>query len=452
MELINSAGARLVLRPSPWAAANALVFDTGPQVWRDNLNDKLPSYNKQTSGPGEWCSLSDLEAFRQYYSRSVWAVVLTEAESEATVGHMRSSQELLAHIESFWGMGLVESNTDSWRRIFNEWLDYFREHNHTYGVVHAWVAMITTWPRSKRREDVTDAAEIVSVRECASQSCDDIDGVIALALKRLLIGDSNGDMFVQLPSTNCEVDNRPRRIWDLCANTVIPITWFRDGDYQYIMHYVLPVSHAWVADHELAYVVTAANQRLWPIPLPQGMGVEDIRQQLLRYGARFAWVDVLCLRQRLQPVDHQGQLRGIPHLSDFLATEREKRRLEEWATDVPLIGNVFYGKPSVLIYLNGLGRPFRAEGWDHPRHWLNRAWTLQETTDPNSMVIVQPTPGTLQTAHRLGQASPVSYTTDIDPWSCKAKHLILYSSASQAVNAFFIFSMNPKLMPFAFSV
>ncbi|KAF8429406.1 hypothetical protein BGX38DRAFT_411724, partial [Terfezia claveryi] len=110
---------------------------------------------------------------------------------------------------------------------------------------------------------------------------------------------------------------------------------------------------------------------------------------------------------------------GDPHLSDSLATEREKRRLEEWATDVPLIGNVYVGRPSVVIYLNGLGRPFRAEGWDNPRHWLNRAWTLQETTDPNSMVIVQPTPGTLQTGHRLEQASPGPYTTDIDLWSCK---------------------------------
>ncbi|KAF8422278.1 hypothetical protein BGX38DRAFT_595667, partial [Terfezia claveryi] len=301
MELINSAGDRLVLRPTSWAAANTLVFDTGPRVWRDNLNDKLPPHNKQTSGPGEWCSLSDLGAFRQYYSWSVWAVVLTEAESEATVGHMKSSQELLGHIESFWGVGLVGS-------IFNEWLDYFREHNHTYGVVHAWVGMITTWPRSQRTEDVTDVAETVSIRKCASQSCDDVDGVIALALKRLPICDSNGDMYVQVPNMSDGVDDRPRRIWDLCANTVIPITWFRDGDYQFIMHYVLPVSHAWVADNDLEFVVTAANQRLWPIPLPQGVGVEDIRQQLLRYGARFAWVDVLCLRQRVQPVDHRGQL------------------------------------------------------------------------------------------------------------------------------------------------
>jgi len=155
--------------------------------------------------------------------------------------------------------------------------------------------------------------------------------------------------------------------------------------------------------------------------------VEDIRQQLLSYGARFAWVDVLCLRQRVQPVDHRGQRKGIPHLSDSLAAERDKRRLEEWATDIPLIGKVYDGKPSVLIYLNGLGRPFRAEGWDHPRHWLNRAWTLQETRDLDSMLIVQPASGhrALQAGHRLEQANPgPSTTTDIDPWSCKARHLI----------------------------
>ena len=423
MELINSAGARLVLRPSSWVRANTLVFDTGPQDWRGKLNAELPSYKQPRSGPGEWCSPSDLEAFRQHYSRSMWAVVLTEAESEATVGHMQSSQQLLAHIESFWGVGIAESKTESWRRIFHQWLDYFREHNHTYGVVHAWVGMTTTWPRSKRKEDIVDIAEIVSVQECTSQSCNDIDGVIALALERQAISDPNGDMFVEVTTGNSEADARPRRIWDLCANTVIPISWFRDGDYRYIMHYVLPVSHAWVADHEIEYVVTAVNQRLWPVPLPQGVGVEDIRQQLLSYGARFAWVDVLCLRQRVQPVDHRGQRREIPHLSDSLAAEREKRRFEEWATDVPLIGEVYDGKPSIVIYLNGLGRPFRAEGWDHPRHWLNRAWTLQETRDPDSMLIVQHSPGTLQTGHRSEQAT---YTTvDIDPWSCKARHLTL---------------------------
>src|ERR1700733_14804955 len=32
----------------------------------------------------------------------------------------------------------------------------------------------------------------------------------------------------------------------------------------------------------------------------------------------------------------------------------------------------------MLIYFNGLGRPFRNTGFDNEHHWFSRAWTLQE--------------------------------------------------------------------------
>lgn len=39
-----------------------------------------------------------------------------------------------------------------------------------------------------------------------------------------------------------------------------------------------------------------------------------------------------------------------------------------------------------MRYFNGLGRPFSNEGWDDPRHWLRRAWTLQEIKTENSTI------------------------------------------------------------------
>lgn len=55
-------------------------------------------------------------------------------------------------------------------------------------------------------------------------------------------------------------------------------------------------------------------------------------------------------------------------------------------TDVPTIGSIY--NPSLdhsmaLIYFSGLGRPFHNGGYDDPRHWLNRTWTVQEVvSDP----------------------------------------------------------------------
>ena len=36
------------------------------------------------------------------------------------------------------------------------------------------------------------------------------------------------------------------------------------------------------------------------------------------------------------------------------------------------------------MYFNGLGVRFSSTGWDDPRHWLRRAWTLQEIANENT--------------------------------------------------------------------
>ncbi|KAF8431980.1 hypothetical protein BGX38DRAFT_1227587 [Terfezia claveryi] len=147
----------------------------------------------------------------------------------------------------------------------------------------------------------------------------------------------------------------PRRVWDLRAHRVVPgwRTFHPHPRYW-------PVSHSW-AD-VMTPIDTPVNQYEWPVPIPAGVTLEMVRNELLNLGAEHVWLDVLCLRQRSPD------------------REKEKIRLREWEIDVPTIGNAyqFSDRANMVQYFNGLGRPFETFGWDGPRHWLNRAWTLQE--------------------------------------------------------------------------
>lgn len=171
----------------------------------------------------------------------------------------------------------------------------------------------------------------------------------------------------------------PRRLWDLHSNRVIPYwaamdrdkgtppDWHKDTHAPHIW----PVSHSWVQENERQYVSTNINGNQWPVPIPNDISLESVRIELLNLGAEYVWLDVLCLRQ----VGNE---------------QMEEERLEEWRLDVPTIGRVYRNafqstctvprlNPHVVIYYSGLGRPFVVGDLESPRHWLNRAWTLQET-------------------------------------------------------------------------
>ncbi|KAF8462112.1 hypothetical protein BDZ91DRAFT_640102, partial [Kalaharituber pfeilii] len=140
----------------------------------------------------------------------------------------------------------------------------------------------------------------------------------------------------------------PRRVWDVCNNKVIPTIWLLKN--RSALHIdVWPISHSWAPEAERQTVMTAVNDFEWPVPIPADITLEDLRAQLLALGCRYAWVDVLCLRQEY-PTD----------------PKREKIRREEWKLDVPLIGFI-YNMNHVVVYFSGLGRPFKAEGWTHER-------------------------------------------------------------------------------------
>ncbi len=110
---------------------------------------------------------------------------------------------------------------------------------------------------------------------------------------------------------------------------------------------------------------TPINRKEWPVPIPKDTDLNLIRIEMLNLGAEYAWLDVLCLRQK----EERGP--------------REDLRVKEWRLDVPTIGGVYKDAIKVVIYLSGLGRPFRlkAGDLDSDRNWFRRAWTLQEVGD-----------------------------------------------------------------------
>ncbi|KAF8451195.1 hypothetical protein BDZ91DRAFT_786860 [Kalaharituber pfeilii] len=175
----------------------------------------------------------------------------------------------------------------------------------------------------------------------------------------------------------------PRRIWDLKSSRVVEFgmlhaeiqstevprsaTVTNPGTASILYPTFWAVSHSWTSNMET--VETPINQYQWPVPLPNGIDLEHVRQELLSFGADYVWLDVLCLRQRS---DAPGQ---SPNLHSSLEALKQD---EEWKIDVPTIGNIYRAAAQLVRYFNGLGAPFSKHGWDDPRHWLRRAWTLQE--------------------------------------------------------------------------
>ncbi|KAJ3523252.1 hypothetical protein NM688_g8759 [Phlebia brevispora] len=116
-----------------------------------------------------------------------------------------------------------------------------------------------------------------------------------------------------------------------------------------------------MAENSRHPVPTPINGFEWRVPLPKDTSLDRIRVELLNLGAEYVWLDVLCLRQEDS---------SRPEMED---TKRE------WMLDVPTIGCIYYKAWNIVTYFEGLGRPFHISNISSPRHWLNRAWTLQET-------------------------------------------------------------------------
>ncbi|TFK51072.1 hypothetical protein OE88DRAFT_213795 [Heliocybe sulcata] len=153
----------------------------------------------------------------------------------------------------------------------------------------------------------------------------------------------------------------PRRLWDLHAHRIVPYHFAFRWDYHEFNGYASydAVSHSWTSTMlGGSGLSTAVNGHEWPVPLPHGVSLEAVRNELLHLGAEYVWLDVVCLRQ-------QG-------------STREDLRAHEWAVDIPTIGDIYQSARRIVRYYNGLGIAFQCPGWTDERHWLRRVWTIQE--------------------------------------------------------------------------
>ena len=155
---------------------------------------------------------------------------------------------------------------------------------------------------------------------------------------------------------------------------------------------------------------------------PEGVVLEDIRGEMIRLGVRYAWLDVLCLRQKVQSTLAINLAIPVTEVVE----RREQRRLEEWGVDVPTIGGVYTNSllyctlkdRTVVVFMNGLGRPFRDEGWASERHWLRRAWTLQEVPPISQCLIAGLPPGPdYELVHGFDRGTSW-------PWNCKVCNVL----------------------------
>ena len=159
----------------------------------------------------------------------------------------------------------------------------------------------------------------------------------------------------------------PRRIWDLKSNRVVDFRMLHAAQSTKETRPIFwAVSHSWTDD--MSPVWTTINQHQWPVPLPKNISLEYLRSELLTLGAEYVWIDVICLRQKSEN-NHLEQLRQA-----------------EWKLDVPTIGNIYRAAAHIVRFFNGLGVCFSNKDWDNHRHWLQRAWTLQEIADENTTI------------------------------------------------------------------
>lgn len=222
----------------------------------------------------------------------------------------------------------------------------------------------------------------------------------------------------------------PRRVWDLCSNRVLPWWVMHDENAKMpgsVMYSAFgldrpgAVSHSWMEPRLRHAVSTPINGHAWPVPIPTDTTLDRVRVELLNNTMDLVWLDVLCLRQ-------EGAL------------AREALRAEEWAVDVPTIGGMYALNAlngMVLTYSSGLGRAFRVGDLGSERHWLNRAWTLQESyasMNAGGVAPDSPFPPTLDSAGRVADAdaSVRSFYTKLE---IATKNAMLFANALSAVAA-----------------
>ena len=255
-------------------------------------------------------------------------------------------------------VGLHEDKTQARRHWIQKDVQYFAVCNFDFGFAYA--AVRIAWKHFNEHD--VDCSKISVQRGQWHKHARMLDEARSKAIE---VYSSSGQ--VQQEVITLPYSIMPRRLWDLKSNRVID---FR------ILHAAQPtietrpgfwaVTHSWTSD--MSPVWTSINQHQWPVPLPKDISLEYLRSELLTLGAEYVWIDVLCLRQQSE--------------DNYL----EQLRQEEWKVDVPTIGNIYRAAKNIVRYFNGLGVCFSNKDWDSPRHWLQRAWTLQEIAAENTTI------------------------------------------------------------------
>ena len=114
-----------------------------------------------------------------------------------------------------------------------QWLDYFISTNHTFGAVYAWFSaflgvMKGSLPEITKllggKAETPHLRFRMSFDVCIESYDEVIDGLPSLPLDTEITTSRQGIQAIN----NSFFKMLSRRVWDICANTVIPITWFHD--------------------------------------------------------------------------------------------------------------------------------------------------------------------------------------------------------------------------------
>ncbi|KAF8430347.1 hypothetical protein EV426DRAFT_581116 [Tirmania nivea] len=287
------------------------------------------------------------------------------------------SEELLSRLlVSLIGIDINElegSRDENLQRWIRNDIRYFVSQKFDFGLAYA--AARVGWKRFREKADI-------SVQRARwLKKAKELDEARTQAIYK---HSSTGQELIKSPYSIM-----PRRIWDLKSNRVVEyrmlhaeiqsIDVMNSNPHQPPFPPFWAITHSWTDDMK-PLTRTSINQYQWPVPLPDGVDLErDVRAELLSFGAEYVWLDILCLRQHSgtqKPSDHELMLSD--HNSSFDSVKQN-----EWKVDVPTIGNIYRAAERVVRYFNGLGKPFSEHGWDDSRHWLRRAWTLQEINTEN---------------------------------------------------------------------
>ena len=303
-----------------------------PYTWQHSAS--YTDHHKHTLPP---C----LNAFSRFHADGN----IAPEQADIPCQDLTDNEEVLRSLTAL--VGLNEDTTQAKRQWIQNDFRYFAACRFDFGLAYA--AARVSW---KHFNDPSLDSNLISIQR--SQWHKHAQALDQVRSNAITIDVSNyGQELITSPYSIM-----PRRLWDLKSNRVVDFRMLNTAPSTKSVPAFWAVSHSWTS--EMLPVWTAINQYQWPVPCPKGINLDNLRSELLAFGAEYVWLDIICLRQQSE-VDCLEQLRR-----------------KEWKLDVPTIGNIYRAATIIVRYFNGLGVRFSNRGWEDARHWLQRAWTLQE--------------------------------------------------------------------------